>query len=87
LGDLANNSYFGAASRALEKIWGQKPMYTREGGSIPILSKLEETLNVKSLILPIGLSSDNAHLPNERVSLQALLKGMEVFREIFSTSE
>jgi di- and tripeptidase len=59
-------------------------MFTREGGSIPILSKLEQGLNVKGLILPIGLSTDNAHLANERVSLQALLKGLEVFREIFS---
>ena len=83
LGDLQKNPFFKSTERALEKVWGQKPMYTREGGSIPILSKLESALQARTLILPIGQSLDNAHLPNERVSLMGLVKGMEVFREIF----
>ncbi len=83
LGDLQKNPFFKSTERALEKVWGQKPMYTREGGSIPILSKLESALQARTLILPVGQSLDNAHLPNERVSLMGLVKGMEVFREIF----
>ena len=86
LGDMKKNPFFRLTEQALETVWEQKPMYTREGGSIPILSRLETALGAQSLILPLGQALDNAHLPNERISLQGLVKGVDVFRELFKSS-
>lgn len=85
LGDLKQNPFFKTTEMALEKVWGQRPSYIREGGSIPIMSRLEKELQTQGLILPLGQSLDNAHLPNERVSLEGLTRGVEVFKEIFMT--
>lgn len=83
LGDVKGNPFYKAAEVAIEKAWGKKPMFTREGGTIPLFSELESLLKCQGLILPLGQSQDNAHLPNERISLECLLKGVEVFKELF----
>ncbi|MFN8437932.1 MAG: dipeptidase [Cytophagales bacterium] len=57
------------ASEAFEEIWGKKPIPTREGGSIPIVSLFEKELGVKTLLMGFGLNSDNIHSPNEHFGL------------------
>ena len=39
---------------------------------------LETTLNAPALPLPLGQRSDSAHLDDERIRLENLLKGREV---------
>lgn len=85
LGDL-NDDCFTWTSDAIQSVWKQKPLFTREGGTIPILTKLEQKLGCKSMLLPLGQAGDNAHLANERISISNLLKGSEVFARLFSTS-
>lgn len=57
------------ASSAFEKIWGTKPIPTREGGSIPIVALFEKELKVKTLLMGFGLNSDNIHSPNEHFGI------------------
>ncbi len=66
-----------AASKAFEKIWKQKPIMTREGGSIPILAKLQQILHCDVAMMGFGLGSDAAHAPNEHFVLAHFYKGME----------
>jgi succinyl-diaminopimelate desuccinylase len=64
-----DSPYVEAAARALEQAFGRKPVYTREGGSIPVVSTFRETLHADTLLLGWGQDDDNTHSPNEKFSL------------------
>ncbi|HYW97103.1 MAG TPA: dipeptidase [Bacteroidales bacterium] len=66
-----------AASKAIEQTFGKKPIPTRSGGSIPIVSDFEEVLGVKSILMGFGLESDAIHSPNENYPLSHFYKGIE----------
>ena len=66
-----------AASKAVEKTFGTKPVPSRSGGSIPIVSDFEEVLGIKSILLGFGLESDAIHSPNENYPLENFFKGIE----------
>ena len=66
-----------AASRAYEKAWGHKPVFTRGGGSIPICALFEKELGIKIVFMGFGLDSDNLHSPNEKFELVNFYKGIE----------
>lgn len=66
-----------AASMAMEKTLGKKPIPTRSGGSIPIVALFEEALGVKTILLGFGLDTDAIHSPNESFGLQNFFKGIE----------
>ena len=66
-----------AAEKALEVAFGKKPVPTRGGGSIPIVSLFEKELGVKSVLLGFGLDSDNLHSPNEKYGIENYLKGIQ----------
>jgi acetylornithine deacetylase/succinyl-diaminopimelate desuccinylase-like protein len=63
------NPFVRAAGRAIEKGFGQKPVFTREGGSIPVVSTFQEVLGVPSVLFGVGLPDENAHAPNEKLDL------------------
>ena len=60
-----------AAARAIAFGFGKKPVFIREGGSIPIVGLFKEVLDCGSiLLLGWGSPDDGAHSPNERFSLK-----------------
>lgn len=61
----------------------QRPLYIREGGSIPAIRYLEKELNAPAAQLPCGQASDNAHLENERLRLTNLYNARKIFRKVF----
>ena len=63
------NPYIQAAGRAIEKGFGQKPVFTREGGSIPVVSTFTAELGVPAVLFGVGLPDENAHAPNEKLDL------------------
>ncbi|MGB7338961.1 MAG: dipeptidase [Phototrophicaceae bacterium] len=65
-----------AAIAAYEKGWGAKPIFKREGGSIPIVSDFQSVLNLPVIMMGFGLNSDNLHGPNERFNLEMFHKGI-----------
>lgn len=65
-----------AAAAAASKAWGKKAVFTREGGSIPIMVDLYNQLNAPVILMGIGLDSDNIHSPNEHFVLENFEKGM-----------
>lgn len=73
----SNASSLQAASDAFKQVWGKVPVFTHEGGSIPILSKLQEVLGVDVVLLGFGLGSDNIHSPDEHFGLNNLYLGIE----------
>ncbi len=64
-----DNKFVRAAGRAIEKGFGKPPVFTREGGSIPVVSTFQEELGVPSVLFGVGLPDENAHAPNEKLDL------------------
>lgn len=61
----------------------QKPLYIREGGSIPSIRFLEKAFNAPAAQMPCGQASDSAHLDNERLRLVNLLNSKKIFKRVF----
>jgi acetylornithine deacetylase/succinyl-diaminopimelate desuccinylase-like protein len=64
-----DNKYVQAAGRAIEKGFGQAPVFNREGGSIPVVATFQEILGLPSVLFGVGLPDENAHAPNEKLDL------------------
>jgi acetylornithine deacetylase/succinyl-diaminopimelate desuccinylase-like protein len=72
--DLAGPLY-DAASRALESAFGRAPVITGEGGSIPVVGDFERILGAPVLLVGFGLPGENAHAPDEWMSVENFEKG------------
>ncbi len=66
-----------AAERAIEEVFGNKPLPYYSGGSIPIISGFERILGIKSLLLGFGLAEDAIHSPNESYGLVQFERGLQ----------
>ncbi|KAF8208640.1 hypothetical protein K438DRAFT_1812622 [Mycena galopus ATCC 62051] len=84
LGEL-DDFWFKALESAVQEEWGMEPLRIREGGTIPSVPFLEKEFGCHALHLPMGQSSDQAHLPNERISLDNLRRGRSVVERFLST--
>lgn len=73
---------FQMAERAVRREWGVDPLYVREGGTMPVASLIEKMLGAPALMIPMGQSSDNCHLANERLRRLNLIKGKNVVRHL-----
>jgi di- and tripeptidase len=72
------------AIRVLGDVWGTEPLLVREGGSMPVMRVMERAFEAQALVIPMGMHSDAAHLPNERIRLKNLVNGKEVLKRIFA---
>ena len=70
-----DSPFLQAAVRAIEAGFGRPPVFTREGGSIPIVTAFREKLGVDTLLLGWGQDDDCANSPNEKFSLADLHRG------------
>jgi acetylornithine deacetylase/succinyl-diaminopimelate desuccinylase-like protein len=69
--------FFEAARDALKEAFGRDVVVTGEGGSIPVVGDFERILKVPVLLIGFGLPGENAHAPNEWMSVENFEKGME----------
>ncbi len=67
---------YDAAARALQAAFGRPVVYAGEGGSIPIVSEFERVLQAPVLLMGFGLPGENAHAPDEWMSVDNYLRGM-----------
>jgi len=81
-----DNPYVRAAGRAIEQGFGRAPVFTREGGSIPVVSTFQEELGLPSVLFGVGLPDENAHAPDERLDLgnfhNGIIASVYLYREI-----
>jgi len=69
------SKFIKAAATAIERGFGQAPVYIREGGSIPIVNTFTQELGADALLLGWGQNDDNTHSPNEKFSLDDYHRG------------
>jgi acetylornithine deacetylase/succinyl-diaminopimelate desuccinylase-like protein len=72
-----DSPHVAAASRAIEQGFGTRPVFIREGGSIPIVTNFKQQLGVDTLLLGWGLDDDNTHSPNEKFCLADFHRGIK----------
>jgi acetylornithine deacetylase/succinyl-diaminopimelate desuccinylase-like protein len=72
-----------AMSQALEQTWGIRPLYRREGGSIPVAAQMCDLMGVKSVLTGFSLPDDNLHAPNEKMHVPTFYRGIEAITRYF----
>src|SRR5688572_31483700 len=81
-----DNRFVQAAGRAIEKGFGRAPIFTREGGSIPVVSTFQEELGLPSVLFGVGLPDENAHAPNEKLDVgnfhNGIIASAHLYQEI-----
>jgi acetylornithine deacetylase/succinyl-diaminopimelate desuccinylase-like protein len=65
-----------ASANAVAKAFGKKTVFTREGGSIPVVVDLMKLLKAPAILMGLGLDADNIHSPNEHFRLENFEKGL-----------
>src|SRR5687767_3618009 len=71
-----DNKFVQAAARAIEIGFRERPVFNREGGSIPVVSTFQEVLGLPTVLFGIGLPDENAHAPNEKLDLSNFHNGV-----------
>jgi acetylornithine deacetylase/succinyl-diaminopimelate desuccinylase-like protein len=72
-----------AAARAFEEIYQKDVLFSREGGSIPIVADFKKVLGVNSILMGFGISKDALHSPNESFSLKDFHRGIKTSARFF----
>lgn len=65
-----------SAAVAYEKAYGVAPVYTRMGGSVPIVETFGRLLDLPVVLMGFGLPDENFHAPNEHFNLENFDKGL-----------
>jgi acetylornithine deacetylase/succinyl-diaminopimelate desuccinylase-like protein len=77
-----SHAAFGILDDAFEAVVGRRTVPVRAGGSIPVVPQLQAG-GAPVLLTGIGLPDDGLHSPNEKVNVQQIWDGIEVFGKFF----
>ena len=72
-----NNKFIQVCAEAMTEIFGNKTVYIRSGGSIPIAGLFDKHLGIPSVLAGFGLPDDNLHSPNEKLYLPNFYRGID----------
>jgi acetylornithine deacetylase/succinyl-diaminopimelate desuccinylase-like protein len=73
----ANNPFIRTCAEAMTEVFGNRTVYIRAGGSIPIAGLFHQHLGIPSVLAGFGLPDDNLHAPNEKLNLPNFYRGIE----------
>lgn len=74
---------YDAARRALTAAFGKAPVIVGEGGSIPVVGDFTRILKAPVLLMGFGLPGENAHAPDEWISLENFTKGLRAVATLY----
>ena len=82
---ITDLSFYGlkAAAQAFEEVYDKEPLFSREGGSIPIVADFQKVLGAQSILMGFGLNSDAIHSPNEKFALKDFYRGIQTSAKFF----
>ncbi len=75
---------FKKAQAALEKGFGKKAVFIREGGSIPFVTQMHDTFKVPCVLIGFGLPDENAHAPDEHIALENYFGGIKAIAHFYA---
>jgi acetylornithine deacetylase/succinyl-diaminopimelate desuccinylase-like protein len=65
-----------SAVKAYGQAFGAEPVFLRGGGTLPVVAMLNKILKAPVIMMGFGLPDDNAHAPNEKLSLDHFWRGI-----------
>ena len=74
---------YDAARKALAAAFNKPPVITGEGGSIPVVGDFERILGAPVLLMGFGLPGENAHAPNEWLSMDNFTRGLRAVAVLY----
>src|ERR1700676_348252 len=75
---------FQKAQAALEKGFGKRAVFIREGGSIPFVTQMHDTFKVPCVLIGFGLPDENAHAPDEHLALENYFGGIKAIAHFYT---
>ena len=74
---------FEAAHAVVTKLFGNPPIYTRDGGSIGIIEAFRKICGLNALMIGLFLPDSRIHSPNENADVALLEKGVKTYESIY----
>ena len=71
------------AARAFSEMFGKPTVFTRSGGSIPVVGDFANHLGIPSILMGFGLPDDGLHSPNEKYRLENYYRGIMTIAHFF----
>ncbi|CAK4847114.1 unnamed protein product [Aphanomyces euteiches] len=71
-----SNPMLQKAADAYEQVYGTRALFTKDGGSIPIVETFSRVLGAPVVMMGFGLPDENLHAPNEHFNLENFDKGL-----------
>jgi acetylornithine deacetylase/succinyl-diaminopimelate desuccinylase-like protein len=78
-----DNTAIQTAARAFSDMLGKPTVFTRSGGSIPVVGDFANHLDIPSVLMGFGLPDDGLHSPNEKYRLENYYKGIMTIAHFF----
>ncbi len=72
-----------AARAAMTRVWGAETVFTRGGGSIPVVGDFKDVLGLDTVLMGLGLKDDRLHSPNEKFGLENFYEGIRASAYLF----
>jgi acetylornithine deacetylase/succinyl-diaminopimelate desuccinylase-like protein len=66
-----------AMTQAMETVWGARPVFRREGGTVVAVAQFQSYLGIETVNFGFALPNDNAHGPNEKLHLPTWYRGID----------
>jgi acetylornithine deacetylase/succinyl-diaminopimelate desuccinylase-like protein len=71
------------AAKAFSDIYGKPTVFTRSGGSIPIVGDFATHLGIPTILMGFGLPDDGLHSPNEKYNIRNYFDGIRTLAHFF----
>src|SRR5580704_11745722 len=71
------------AAKAFSDILGKPTVFTRSGGSIPIVGDFATHLGIPTILMGFGLPDDGLHSPNEKYNIRNYYDGIRTLAHFF----
>lgn len=74
---------FSAMEKCVAEVFGKKPLFLREGASIPLISDIKREAGIDCLMIGFFTPRDNLHAPNEGFPLQMIGRASIYYERFF----
>jgi acetylornithine deacetylase/succinyl-diaminopimelate desuccinylase-like protein len=72
------------AASVFGNMLGRPTVFTRSGGSIPIVGDFARNLGIPTILMGFGLPDDGLHSPNEKYKIENYYTGILTIADFFS---
>jgi acetylornithine deacetylase/succinyl-diaminopimelate desuccinylase-like protein len=71
------------AAEAMAEVWGKQTVFTRGGGSIPIVGEFKHELGIPTILMGFSNPDDGLHSPNEKYAVANYFAGIVTIAHFF----